>query len=308
MPAIHKLLPMAAALILLIGVVGQLGDVTAMEQPDTTDYILDQTDREDPVSDLPAIPEKPSKPPPYPTVAGITPDLTGLVRESRRENRDTIGWLTIPGTDIDRPILQNPAALADNTFYLTHDMDKQPDRDGCFCTDFRVQTGNGSRAELSRNTTIYGHSWTDDPDGDLFAQLKRYRDPDFARKNPYVFYSTATETMAWEVFAVFDATIQLPYITPDPSERRFYDTLDLIYELSLYSYDSAVAPDDKVLTLSTCTYSIQNMDKLPDLNDYRFVVMAKLATQEAELKKEAVFALNDGRISPDEIAGRMAEW
>jgi sortase B len=266
MPGIRRLLIIAVAILSVIAT-GQQGGMTAYAQSQNREPIT-------------------------------VPDLTALVAASKQENADVVGWLQIPGTEIDRVILQNPPNLADNTYYLNRDFQKSPHRDGCFCTDFRVKTGDGSRAALSRNTTIYGHSWTDDPDGALFAQLKRYRDPDFARAHPYIFYSTHRETMVWEVVAVFEATTAFPYITPDPSDKRLRSNLARIEELSLYDYANPPTMADKFLTLSTCVYSVLGQPELPALNDYRFVVMARLVAPDEPLKSQADFVINAERIPP----------
>ncbi|MCL2055833.1 MAG: class B sortase [Oscillospiraceae bacterium] len=242
------------------------------------------------------------------SMSDTVPDRAAYARRARRLNPDTAGWLTVPGTGIDRAVLQNPPDMQDNTFYLNTDYYRAAERDGVPCTDFRVQIGGGRRHELSRNITIYGHSWTDnpgDPGGGPFVSIKRFRDPEFAKVTPYIFFSTAREVMVWEVFAVYDATTRFPYITPDPSDDRFLKTLDVIYDLSYYDYGVKISPDDKVITLSTCTYSTWDIPALPAPNDYRFVVMAKLLPPGAELKSEAVFTQKTRLLSPTKIDRRM---
>ena len=43
------------------------------------------------------------------------------------QNNDLTGWISIPDTVIDYPVMQ----CADNEFYLHHDFDKREDRYGC---------------------------------------------------------------------------------------------------------------------------------------------------------------------------------
>ena len=234
------------------------------------------------------------------TIALITPEFRERILEKQQRNKDTVGWLYIPDTSVDQVVLKTPVNQT-NEYYLGIDFEGRPDRDGTFCTDRRAVFGTGYRDELSRNITIYGHSWDDDPDGKLFSQLKRFRDADFAREHPYIFFSTEAEDMVWEVFAVFEAPTDLVYNYPDLPENYFYDILDIIDAASLYSYDIAISPEDKILTLSTCIYSVQGHEQLPEINEYRFVVMARLASPEEAIKQEAVFAVNTEPISPDEI-------
>lgn len=236
-------------------------------------------------------------------VSEITPEYGDAIRRMAQQNRDVVGWLHVPGTNIDEVVLQNPADSntykLKNDYYLNRDFQKQADRDGLFCVDYRATFGPNGREDLSRVTTVYGHSWDDNPDGDLFSQLKRYRDPTFAGENPYVFFSTEAEDMAWEVFAVFDTTIYLPYVRPRLPLDKFYSTLEMVYDLSYYNYDVAVDDRDRILVLSTCTYSVEGHETLPAPNDYRFVVMARLMDPDETRRDSAVFAVNDSPLEPD---------
>ena len=68
-------------------------------------------------------------------------------------------------------------------------------------------------------------------------------------------------------------------------------------EKSIYSYDVAVGPEDKILTLSTCTVKYGAQD-----NSHRFVVMARLLPEGAE--SPATARINaGGPAEPEEPAG-----
>lgn len=242
------------------------------------------------------------------SVASITPDFWLDIRDKELQNPDTIGWIYIPDTTVNQVVLQNPPEMQNNQFYLDVDFNRMPDKNGTFCTDFRNVFGSGVRGDLSRITTVYGHSWSDNPDGELFEQLKKFRDPEFARTHPYIFFSTQEENMVWEIFAVFDTTIHLPYIMPDLDDNEMYDLLDIVDKLSEYSYFSAVSPDDKLLVLSTCTYSVRGHDQLPEYNNYRFVIMAKLVEPRSPRLEEAVFHVNENPAPPDTAPMFMSFW
>jgi hypothetical protein len=109
--------------------------------------------------------------------------------------------------------------------------------------------------------------------------------------------------MAFEVFAVFDTTIHLPYIRPQMTEDEFLKVIGMAENLTLYHYDTAISPDDKIMALSTCTYSTQDHPSLPLYNDYRFVVMAKLVEPDAARKDKAVFTVNADPMSPEVTRG-----
>lgn len=259
-------------------------------------------EREGPDGDFPSPPKAPES-----AVGDVAPDFTGAVQDKRRQNPDTVGWISIPDTTVDDVVLQNPAGET-NDYYLNLSFDGEPDRNGVYCADRRATFGEGGRGELSRITALYGHSWDDNPDGTLFSQLKKYRDPDFARAHPYIFFSTVAENMVWEVIAVFDTTIYMPYIIPDLSEQDFRQMLRVAGASSIYDYQTPVRDGDKLLVLSTCTQSVPGYPSLPAQNDYRFVVMARLVDPEEPFSDEAAFLENPYPIPPDATLVYQSMW
>ena len=90
--------------------------------------------------------------------------------------------------------------------------------------------------------------------------------------------------MVWQVFAVFYTDIKFDYINPNPADATFNSLIKKAQDLSFYDYDVEVTSNDKILTLSTCTYRLADDTKLHYPNDYRYVVMAKLLPADAVLE------------------------
>lgn len=247
-----------------------------------------------------ALPIAPAEIPAEDRAAAITPANGERIREKKAENGDVVGWLTVPGTDIDSVIVQNPPN--DNSFYTTHDFEGNPSKDGVYCADMRGDFTIPTRVGIPQNIALYGHNWDENPDGRLFAQLKRFKDPAFAKAHPYIFFSTEAEDMVWEVFAVYDITVNQPYIIPDLPWSALSEILDIAYDASIYDYGLRLTEPDKILTLSTCSFDVPGrstllpLDKIPD---YRFVVMARLVSPEDVYKETAAFTLNDDILTPD---------
>jgi hypothetical protein len=109
--------------------------------------------------------------------------------------------------------------------------------------------------------------------------------------------------MAWEVFAVYDATVDFPYIQQGANWSSFEPLLETVYSASIYDYGFKAAESDKLLTLSTCTFSVPGHEAMPITaqNDYRFVIMARLVGPEAPIKKAASFTLNEKPLAPDDL-------
>ena len=235
------------------------------------------------------------------TIAYIMPRFGERISQYNEKNADTVGWLMIPGTSIDNAILINPADHLD--FYLVHAFDRTPDPNGTFSIDFRVNIGSGLRSDISRNIPIYAHNFTDNPYGELFDQLKRFLNPEFVRANPYVFFSTAAEDMVWEVFAVFHAHVDLPFIIPDLDPETFSEVMDVVYAASIFDFGVNITEQDRIITLMTCSYYVPGVGALPfDVeNDYRFVVMARLVSPEEALREYATFTVNENPLIPADM-------
>ena len=82
-------------------------------------------------------------------------------------------------------------------------------------------------------------------------------------------FNTLYEDSVWEVFAFMKTTTDFYYIQVEFEDREeFYDMAREIKERSLYDTGIEIAPEDRILILSTCTNQAQNI---------RYVLAARLA-------------------------------
>lgn len=246
------------------------------------------------------------------------PSHVDEVKEKKAENSDTVGWLHVPGTTMNDVVVHYPDDP--NEFYWHRNFKKEQisianfpnyenNNSWAYFADFLNKFGTGKAEDLSTNTVIYGHTYdiavdenskqvlangTEETFGKRFAPLKYfYLSEDFAKKTPYIYFSTEQEDLVWEVFAVFFVDINLPYNVPNLPDEEYAKVLDECLKRSVYTYDVDVAPTDKILTLSTCTYYIPgNTTYLGYPNNYRYVVMAKLVDGAQATKTEAAFERN----------------
>ena len=203
-------------------------------------------------------------------------DLLETLDYEITQNRDTVGWLQIPGTSINNSVVQSH----DNETYLRRNERREKDVYGCYFADYECSIG--SREELSPNTIIYGHSdLKDNPDGPRFSQLFRFTDPKFAKNTPVIQFSTMQDFMNWQVFAVLYADLEFPFFYADPP-GGIEKLAAAAMEKSLYDYGVTVGPDDHVLVLSTCTVKYGEKD-----TNHRFLVMAKLLPEDAPISQQA---------------------
>jgi len=168
-------------------------------------------------------------------------------------NNDTVGWLRIEGTRLDYPVMQTPD---DNQYYLYRDYDKRSSKRGSL-----FAWGDADVNEPSDNVTIFGHNMSD---GSMFHVLNSYVSKDFWQENSLIFFDTLNEYHTYKIFSVFKTSANIGegysyHKFVDAGSREEFDTyISTVKNLSFY--DTGITPvyGDKILTLSTCEYTLDN--------------------------------------------------
>lgn len=183
----------------------------------------------------------------------------------KSQNTDIVGWITIPETEVDNPVYQ----CDDNQYYVTHDMDKESNSYGALFLDYRCDINPLS---VTQNQVIYGHNMRY---GAMFGTLKSYRELDFYKKSPVIYFDSLYEQRVYKIFAVMvvndseDNTFGYTY-SPYRSaiaEEDFMTWIEHSRQRSLFDTTVDVQPQDEIITLSTCCY---------DYDNARFVIMGRL--------------------------------
>jgi len=177
-------------------------------------------------------------------------------------NTDMIGWIELPGTKLNYPVVQTPY---EPNYYLKRDFYKKSSRYG---TIYANEWANVF--EPSDNVTLYGHNMND---GAMFGALHNYNDEEFYKANPYIYFDTIYEHHTYQVLAVFYTTDIVgkgfAYHTfIDGNAVSFEEFIDECKALSRYDTGVTATYGDKLLTLSTCDKDYQD-------DHGRFVVVAK---------------------------------
>lgn len=172
----------------------------------------------------------------------------------QEENLDTVGWIEIPGTVINYPIVKS----VDNDYYLNRDFYGNDSKSGSIFMDYR---NDGDFT--NRHSILYGHHMRD---GSMFAGLMAYKDSSFAAQNDLIFIDLPEGRTIWQVFAAYVTTTDFYYIITDfPDESSYLSFLKTVEGKSSYQSEIRPVASDHLLTLSTCTY---------EYDDARFVVHA----------------------------------
>ena len=199
-------------------------------------------------------------------------------------NHDIKGWLSIPNTVINYPVVQ----ATDNDYYLHNNFNKTADPYGSLFLDYRSNI-----SPQSQNMIIYGHNMKD---GQMLTSIVNYQQTDFYKTSPIITFNTIYGHYSWKVFAAFianadpkDGYVFNYLINNFPSDDTFNNFIKEVRARSLINTPSVdVVPGDNILTLSTCYYSSSNA---------RFVVMArKVRPNESTAVEPAV--RNENALSP----------
>ncbi len=160
-------------------------------------------------------------------------------------NSDFIGWLQIPGTTVDYPVV----LTGDVAHYLTHTFEGQENVIGCLFsldkTDYRTP---------GRNIAVYGHHMRRSRAVTMFQPLHEYKDAGFYAFHPTICFDTLYRSCTYTVFAVlnkresdWDAST-----TDFASDADFLSFVERARALSFYDTGVEVSAGDHILTLITC--------------------------------------------------------
>jgi len=121
-------------------------------------------------------------------------------------NNDVVGWLTIPNTRTDTPILHATKAQGGNDYYLRYNYYHKYTEFGDPFMDYR-----NNEKELSRNTILYGHNLQGDSldNGMCFTGVMGYHTLEGYRNAPVITFNTLYKDYKWKVIGAFVATTNL---------------------------------------------------------------------------------------------------
>lgn len=177
------------------------------------------------------------------------------------QNNDLAGWIRIDGTVIDYPVMWHPE---EKDYYLEKNFDLEYSKHGCIylrelCDPFQP----------SDNLVIYGHY---KQDGTMFHDLHGYYRESYWKDHPFIEFDTIYERHTYQIIAVFKTNVAsadfYPYhkFNNAKNAEEFDQYVEDVKRMSFYDTGVDAQYGDKLITLSTCEYT---------LSDGRLVVVAK---------------------------------
>lgn len=188
--------------------------------------------------------------------------------ELRRTNADIYAWITIPGTQVDYPILQSET----DNYYLEYNLDHSKGYPGCIYSN-----QCNSRDFLDYLTVLYGHNMKN---GSMFGCLHEFEQEEFFEATREILVYTEDKRLTYEITAAVrfsDVYIPARYGVTTTEGRD-----DFVEDVKNYAADSEIShlwekadttgDDARYLVLSTCVNGA---------DEQRYLLVGRLTEQTA---------------------------
>ncbi len=190
----------------------------------------------------------------------LVPEILPQYQSFYESYPDLFGWICIPGTEIDYPVMQSAqdSGKEERYYYLHRDYTGRENEQGSLFVESK-----SCGYPRDDNTVIYGHNMSN---GRYFGMLEKYKEQSFLKKHPTIQFDTIYETGTYQIAAVLVTRVlyqeekgfryyQFYNYTTD---SEFQDCMDFIQENQLYDTGVSLRYGDQLLMLSTCEYTKEN--------------------------------------------------
>ena len=174
-------------------------------------------------------------------------------QDAHSQNNDLIGWIRIDGTVIDYPVMWKPT---EKDYYLERNFDEEYSKHGCIYVREQCDP-----TKPSDNLIIYGHY---KQDGSMFHDLHGYYKQSFWKEHQFIEFDTIYEHHTYQIIAVFKTNVSsssfYPYhrFNDAASAEEFDQFISDVKSMSFYDTGVTAQYGDKLITLSTCEYTLSN--------------------------------------------------
>lgn len=180
----------------------------------------------------------------------------------RVQNDDLAGWISIPNTRVDYPVVHT----TDNDYYLNHGFDHSYLAAGTIFIDYR----NSKNFSENYNTVIYGHNMLS---GAMFSCVSDFFSKSFFNENRLIYIYTDNGIYVYKTFNIYKVRIDkdVSYINTEfETGEQFVEFCNRMLRSSAVRVDDITFSEtDKIITLSTCTNSRNSENE-------RYCLQAKL--------------------------------
>lgn len=173
--------------------------------------------------------------------------------ELHEQNEDIYAWITVPGTQVDYPVVQSET----DNYYLDHNLDDSTGYPGC------IYTNQCNAKDFSDYISVlYGHNMKN---GTMFGSIHSFEDEEVFDEYDRIYIYTEERRLTYEIYAAVKFTdVYIPtYYDVKASDGRDSFLAALAEEsenseVSHISENIEILPEDKLITLSTCVNGEQS--------------------------------------------------
>jgi len=160
----------------------------------------------------------------------------------RAINPDVIGWVHVPDTNIDYPMVQGE----DNDFYLEHTWKKVANKAGAIFLEAENAT------DLTDfNTIIYGHNMNNDS---MFSDLINFKDQGYMDNHPSAYVVTDNGVYRYDFYSTYKASVKsITYGFKIETAKKRNELIQFSLNYAQKRTDLVPTTTDHLLTLSTCS-------------------------------------------------------
>lgn len=173
------------------------------------------------------------------------PDKLPSIEYLKEINKDIVGWINIPNTNIDYPLLQ----CSNNEYYLQYSYNEKWNDAGSIYLDYR-----NADDFTDQNTVIYGHARYD---GSMFAQVLYYKKQSQYEKAPFITIVLEGKVYYYQIFSANILEATADYRKKDYGSS-FTSFIKEMRSSSMIKSAAKVDKNSKIITLSTCTNVIED--------------------------------------------------
>ncbi len=161
--------------------------------------------------------------------------------ELKKINSDTVGYLEVPSVNIKYVVVKGK----DNSYYLTHNFNKDYNIAGWIFMDYRNKADGNDK-----NIVIYGH---DSYNESMFGSLSKLLDTEKLKSEENLIINFITEQgyKKYKIFSIYTIKPEDYYITTSFKQNEFEMFKEKIKERSIIKIDVDIE-NKNIITLSTC--------------------------------------------------------
>ncbi|MCR5655476.1 MAG: class B sortase [Lachnospiraceae bacterium] len=167
--------------------------------------------------------------------------------EMKSLNPDYLGWIRIPDTGIDNPIVQG----ADNDHYLNHTITGEKNSRGTIFADKICKAQSAVHI-------LHGHHMKD---GSMFHDLSKFKKKDFLADHKEFYIDFGYGEVTYHIFAVMDVDLTKEGFFNYVEESDYGDTeayLDKVVKNAFWHEERESVPKNShYVLLSTCDYGTE---------------------------------------------------